>query len=100
MVALPPGDEVAAGGLTDFDEVLPGHFQGGLDRLRSAGHEVGPGKTAGLVPDQLLGQRLRGFGREETRMGVGERLGLAPNGFDHARVLVTKAAHRRAAGRV
>ena len=38
VVALPAGDEVAPLRFADFDKILAGHLEGGLDRFRTAGN--------------------------------------------------------------
>ena len=100
MIALAARDEAPALRLAALDEVLPRDLDAGLDRFRSAADKIGISEPAGLMANQAFGEFFRGRRREETGMGIGQRRGLPLHRLDHARMLMSEAGDRGAAGRV
>ncbi len=98
VIALPPRDEVLALRLAGLEEILPRELDRGFDRLRAAADEIDVSEPAGLVANQMIGERLRGFGGEEGRVSISKLRGLLRHRLDHARMLVAEAGHRGAAG--
>ena len=69
MIALAARDDVPALRFALLDEILPRHFQRGLDRFRSAAHEIDVIDSLGRGLDQPVGQLLGDLGREKRRYG-------------------------------
>ena len=100
VVALPPGDDMASGGLALFDEVLAGHLEGRLHRLGAAAHEVGVRNAGRGAANEVIGETLGNLGREEPRVGVGEAVDLGMDCGHHVGMTMAEAGHGRAAGGV
>jgi hypothetical protein len=100
VVALSARDEVAPLRLTLLDEVLPGHFECGLDRLRAAADEVRVADPGRRVRDEVLAQLLGGLAGEEAGVCVGDLVDLGVHGRQHVRMAMTEAGHRGSAGSV
>ena len=100
VIALPPRDEAHALRLAGLDKILSSDLDRGLDRLRSTADEIDIGQSAGLVANERIGKRLRGFGSEEGGVGIGELRGLFGHRREHARMLMAETGHRGAAGGV
>ena len=97
VIALPARDEDAALGLTDLDEVLPRHLEGGFDRLRAAADEVDVFQPGRGGARQLVGERLRRLRGEEAGVRVGQAIDLRMHGRRHRRMAVAQARHGGAA---
>jgi hypothetical protein len=95
MVALPARDEALARGLAALEEVLPRELDAGFDCFRPAAHEVGIGKAAGLVAEEMVGQGFRGLGREEGGVRISELRSLPRNRLEDARMLMAEAGDGR-----
>ena len=100
VIALPPGDDMAALRLADLDEILARHLERRLDRLRTAADEIDMAQPGRRVLDQAVGEALGGFGGEESGVRIGEGVELFAHGGEHVRVPVAKARDGRAARRV
>ena len=100
VVALAPGDEVAALGLADLQRVLARHLQRRLHRLGAAADEVGVAHAGRGVMHQLGGQRLGHLGGEEAGVRIGQPVDLRVHGGDHVRVAMPQARDGGAAGGV
>ena len=100
VIALAPGDDVAALCLAALGEVLPRHLERRLDRFRSAAHQIGVADAVGGVGDQPVGELLGHLGGEEAGMGIGELVELLVQGRRHRGMAVAQAGHRGAARRV
>ena len=83
--------------LPDLDEILARQLERGLDRLRAARDVVDPLDAVGGALDQMVGQRLRGLGREEAGVRIGEPFDLGFDRRDHPGMIVAEARHRGAA---
>ncbi len=97
VIALAPGDDHAALRLPGLDEILSRHLERRLDRFGPAADEIDVIDAVGRVLDQPVGQTLGGFGGEEGRVGVGERVQLPMQRRDHVGMAVAEAGHRGAA---
>ena len=100
VIALAPGDEMGAPRLPDLDEVLARHLQRRFDRLRAAANQIGMAHAGRRRGDQLIRQRLRHLGGEETGVGVGQAIDLRVHRRDHVGMAVAQRGDRRAAGGV
>ena len=98
VIALPPRDEALALRLSGLEKILPRDLDRGFDRFRAAADEIDVSEPARLVADQMIGQRLRRFRREERGVRIGEFRSLLRHRLENARMLVAEAGHRGAAG--
>ena len=97
VIALAPRDEMAALMLANLQIILPSELERGFDRLRATRNEIDLFDAVRRMLDQMVGQRLRGLGREETRMGIGQLIELSFDRFDHTGVIVSEAGDGGAA---
>ena len=96
VIALPPGDEVAALRLAALDEILARELERSLDRLRPAADVEHVTDARRCMGRKVVGQLLRGLAGEEARMRVGEPVELRPHGGEHVGMGVPEARHGRA----
>src|ERR1700730_18631324 len=100
VIALTPRDDVPALALTFLDEILPRHLDRGLDRFRSAAHEIDLNDALRLVLDQAVREFFGDLGREKTGMGIGERVELLVQRSQDVPMSVSETGDGGAAGRV
>src|SRR5262249_28937183 len=98
MIALAPPDNMAPLGLANLDEILPRHLERGLDPFRPAADEIDVIKAFRRAGHEPVRQLLRGFGREETCVCVGEVIELPVQSGQHIGMAMAKARDRGAAG--
>ena len=87
-------------GLALLDEILPRHFQGGLDRFRATADEIDVIDAIRRGLDQPVGELLGDFGGEKAGVGISELVELLVERGDHIGMAVAKTRHGRAAGGV
>ncbi len=100
VIALATRDEALALRLAGLDKILPRQLDAGFDRFRTAADEIGVTQPAGLVADELVGQRFGRLRREEAGVGIGELRRLPGHRLEHARMLVAETGDRSPAGRI
>ena len=100
VIALAPGDHVAALRLAALGEILPRHLERRFDRFRSAAHQVGVADAVGGVGDQAVGEPFGNLGGEEAGMGIGKPVELLVQGRRHRGMAVAQAGHRGTTRRV
>ena len=97
VIALQPGDDVAALGLADLDVILARQLERRLHRLGPARGEVDPLDPRRRIGRQPVGQGLHRIVGEEAGMGEGDGVDLGLDGLDYPGVAVAQAGHRRPA---
>ncbi len=96
VIALTPRDDVPAPGLTLLHKILTGHFEGRLDRLRSATHQIDMVETRRGILDQTIRQLLGDIGREEPGMRIGNRIELLVESRQDIGMSMAEAGYRGA----
>ena len=97
VIALAPGDQVAALGLADLDKVLAGQLERRFHRLGAAGNEVGVSQITGRRVDQHIGQPFHRLVGEEGAVGEGDGVELVLDRLGDRGMAVPEARHRRPA---
>ena len=100
MIALATCDEALALRLAGLDKILPRQLDAGFDRFRAAADEIGVCEPAGLVADELVGQRFGRLRREEAGVSIGQLGRLPRHRLEHARMLVAETGDGSTAGRI
>src|SRR5687768_15737532 len=93
VIGMPAGNEMIAGRFAALDPKLAGKFQCRLRRLRAAGDEKRPPRSAGSPSREAFCQLFRRSAGEEGRMDELKLLELPLGGLDHARMTVAEAGN-------
>src|SRR5580692_8628349 len=100
VIALAARDNVPPLWLALLDEILPRHFQRGLDRFRSAADEIDMVDPIRRGLDQPVGELFGGLRGEKSGMSVSKLVELLVKRGDHVGMAVAEAGHRGTAGRI